>query len=105
MWSLSVTARRGESREQTLHAIVRGRVQGVGYRDFVQRAARGLSLTGWVRNRDDMRSVEVVATGERAALDRLIERLREGPRLAYVTEMETTWSAASGHAAGFEIRY
>jgi len=100
-----VTAERGERREQTLHAIVHGRVQGVGYRDFVQRTAQRLGISGWVRNRDDMRSVEVEASGERVALERLVERLREGPRLAYVTELETAWSEGGRQVSGFEIRY
>ncbi|HEY7294060.1 MAG TPA: acylphosphatase, partial [Dehalococcoidia bacterium] len=87
-----------------MHAIVHGRVQGVGYRDFVQRNALRLGLSGWVRNREDMRSVELVATGERAALERLIERLHEGPRLAYVTEIEATWRSEAGERLlGFEI--
>ena len=95
----------GPSGEAALHAIVRGRVQGVGYRDFVQRNAVRLGLRGWVRNREDMRSVEVVASGPRAALERLLERLREGPRFAHVSEVETEWSLANEPPSGFEIRY
>lgn len=90
---------------QTLHAVVRGRVQGVGYRDFVQRNAVRLGLRGWVRNREDMRSVELVASGPREALERLVVRLREGPRFAHVSEVETDWSAAGEPVSGFEIRY
>jgi len=90
---------------QTVHAIVRGRVQGVGYRDFVQRNAVRLGLRGWVRNREDLRSVEVVASGPREALERLIERLHEGPRFAHVSAVETEWRAASEPFVAFEIRF
>lgn len=102
---VQVTAAGGANGEQTLHAIVRGRVQGVGYRDFVQRNAARLGLRGWVRNREDLRSVEVVASGPRDALERLVERLHEGPRFAHVSEVETAWTAASERFATFEIRY
>jgi acylphosphatase len=102
--SLQVTADDANG-EPTLHAIVRGRVQGVGYRDFVQRNAVRRGLRGWVRNREDMRSVELMASGPREALERLVGRLREGPRFAHVSEVETDWSAASEPVSGFEIRF
>src|SRR5262249_37136247 len=89
---------------RALHAVVRGRVQGVGYRDFVYRHARALGLGGWVRNLPDGRSVEVFATGSRAVLDRLIEYLHDGPRLSYVTEVETDWPDAPAPAGPFEVR-
>jgi acylphosphatase len=66
--------------------IVRGRVQGVGFRWFVEREAATLGVTGWVRNRDDGR-VEVMATGTREQLAALHARLREGPRAARVEEV------------------
>ncbi|TMG57453.1 MAG: acylphosphatase, partial [Chloroflexi bacterium] len=55
---------------ERLHAVVRGDVQGVGFRYYVQRKARQLGLPGWVRNNDDG-SVELVAEGERDALEQL----------------------------------
>ena len=58
---------------------ISGRVQGVGYRAFAQRAARELDVTGWARNLADG-SVEVHANGNKAQLDELEGRLREGPR-------------------------
>ena len=60
-------------------AIVTGRVQGVGYRFFAERAARDLELRGWVRNLPDG-SVETVAEGEEEAIARYFDRLRQGPR-------------------------
>ena len=67
--------------------LVSGRVQGVGFRWFVRRAATGLGLDGLVRNLDDGR-VEAVARGEEADLVRLAEQLARGPRDAHVTDVE-----------------
>jgi len=70
-----------------LHVLVRGRVQGVGFRWFVRETARGLGLAGWVRNRSDG-TVEVAAEGSVALLDRLRDELRKGPPGASVTVLE-----------------
>ena len=67
--------------------IVTGRVQGVGYRDWLQEMAERLGLTGWVRNRFDG-SVEAVIVGEEAAVGRMIEACRQGPRLARVDALD-----------------
>jgi acylphosphatase len=72
---------------RALCARVRGIVQGVGFRWFVLHEARALDLRGYARNRPDG-SVEVVAVGEEAALERLVERLREGPRAARVESVQ-----------------
>jgi acylphosphatase len=61
------------------HFLVRGRVQGVGFRWFVQREAAALELSGWVRNTEDGH-VEVVAKGDPPSLDALRQTLRRGPR-------------------------
>ncbi|HEY8417821.1 MAG TPA: acylphosphatase [Limnochordales bacterium] len=66
---------------------VRGRVQGVGFRAFVQRHGRALGLAGWVRNLPDG-SVEVVAQGAPETLALLREYLQEGPRRAVVRQVE-----------------
>jgi acylphosphatase len=62
-----------------LHFLVRGRVQGVGFRWFVHREASELELHGWVRNTEDG-DVEVVASGSAEDLAELRESLRRGPR-------------------------
>jgi acylphosphatase len=62
-----------------LHFLVQGRVQGVGFRWFVQREASEIGLRGWVRNTEDG-DVELVAAGEAADLDELRASLRRGPR-------------------------
>ncbi len=66
---------------------VRGRVQGVGYRNFVQREAARLGLDGWVRNLDSG-DVEVHAQGAQAELDDLAGALHRGPRFADVRGVE-----------------
>jgi len=67
--------------------IVRGRVQGVGFRWFVEREAHTLGIAGWVRNNSDS-SVEVLAMGTREQISGLHKRLREGPRAARVDAVE-----------------
>ncbi len=71
---------------ETRRYLIQGRVQGVGFRWFVEREAATLGITGWVRNREDGR-VEVMATGTREQLAALHGRLREGPRAARVEEV------------------
>jgi acylphosphatase len=95
----------GEGNSVRLHAFARGRVQGVGYRDFVERHASSLGLTGYVRNLSDGRSVEVFAEGPRERLERLVESLRQGPGGAYVHEVEQRWGEATGHFEGFNTAY
>lgn len=63
--------------------IVEGRVQGVGFRAFVAREAARLHLSGWARNRRDG-SVEIVAAGPSAAIDRLAAAARRGPSASRV---------------------
>lgn len=86
-----------------LHAIVDGRVQGVGFRAFVFDRAIQLGLSGWVRNRWDG-TVEVVAEGERLRLEQLLAALRNGPRSAVVTEVKTEWQPASAEFTRFSVR-
>jgi acylphosphatase len=62
-----------------LHFLIKGRVQGVGFRWFVQREASELDLRGWVRNTEDG-DVEVVASGSATDLAELRASLRRGPR-------------------------
>ena len=67
--------------------VVRGRVQGVGFRFFVEREAHMLGIAGWVRNNFDG-TVEVLAMGSREQLMGLRGRLREGPRAARVDAVD-----------------
>lgn len=67
--------------------LVKGRVQGVGFRWYVERQAQLLGVGGWVRNRDDG-VVEVLASGTDAQLLSLYDRLKEGPRAARIDGVE-----------------
>jgi acylphosphatase len=86
-----------------LYAIVEGRVQGVGFRYFVQEKAITLGLTGWVRNRWNG-SVEVNAEGDKQDLEKLYTALLRGPRSANVTNIKHQWLAAKGEHSHFNIR-
>ena len=88
-----------------LHAVVRGRVQMVGFRYFVVEKARALGLAGWVGNGDDGETVEVVAEGAEERLRQLEAALREGPRLARVEAVDVRWSDALENHRGFEVRW
>ena len=93
-----------ENETQTLRALVRGRVQGVGFRFFVEAEASALGLSGFVRNLSNGSAVEVVAEGRMTALETLLAALRRGPALAYVERVDVSWAAATGDYAGFKIR-
>jgi acylphosphatase len=84
-------------------AIVRGRVQGVGFRYFAERAARELGVRGWVRNRPDG-TVETLAEGEADAVDRYLDRLRQGPIGSRVDAVEVAEAElGSPQFSSFEI--
>lgn len=80
---------------------VRGRVQGVGFRNFVQREAVRLGLAGWVRNLDNG-DVEVHAQGKPALVDELAGAIHRGPRFSEVRSVEES-EAAMLHYEGFRI--
>ena len=82
--------------------IVRGRVQGVGFRWFVEREAHILGIAGWVRNNHDG-SVEVLAQGTRDQLSGLHSRLRQGPRASRVDTVEELEAKPNENAGTFRI--
>jgi acylphosphatase len=82
--------------------VVRGRVQGVGFRWFVEREAHMLKIAGWVRNNADG-TVEVLAQGTRDQLTGLHSRLRQGPRAARVDGVEVTDVPPSANLSSFRI--
>lgn len=86
-----------------LEATVSGRVQGVGFRRYIQRWARKLGLSGWVRNEPDG-TVRLVAEGEADAVDRLARLLWGGPPTARVEDVEARRAPASGASGPFEVR-
>jgi len=87
-----------------LRAEVTGRVQGVGFRQFAQREAIALGVSGYVRNRPDG-SVEVVAEGLRETLEVLLDHLRLGPRSARVAAIDVDWMPATGEYRYFNVRF
>ncbi len=88
--------------EVGVHIIVTGKVQGVGYRAFVQLHAANLGLRGWVRNCPDG-TVESEADGEKAVLESFIEQLRQGPLFSRVETIQVDWTEANRQTEGFKI--
>ncbi len=92
---------------QAIHAIAEGRVQGVGYRWFVQKAATKLGLVGYVRNLPDG-TVELEAEGDKENLDALINEMKKGPLGAHVQTVKVNRKALQSDAerrfTTFEIR-
>lgn len=86
------------------HVFVSGRVQGVFFRDHTQRWASSLGLTGWVRNLMDGR-VEAVMEGEKEKIEGLIAKLKQGPPMADVTNVELSWGDYQGEFDGFRITW
>src|SRR5947207_7170685 len=82
--------------------VVRGRVQGVGFRWFVEREAHILGVSGWVRNNSDG-SVEVLAQGTRDQLLGFRSRLRQGPRAARVDDVEESEAKTAAGISSFRI--
>jgi len=87
-----------------LQAIVHGRVQGVNFRYYTQLRAQELGVTGYVRNKWDG-TVEVVAEGEREAVEKLLEFIKLGPRGALVRRVDRQWQDPTGQFKYFEVRY
>lgn len=85
------------------HIRVRGRVQGVGFRAHVEYHARQTGVNGWVRNvgRD---VVEAVAEGNRGAVERFIEMVKQGPRASRVDEAQVEWEPCAGEFKLFSVK-
>jgi len=82
--------------------VVRGRVQGVGYRWSTLRRAESLGVVGWVRNRADG-AVEAHLEGDASAVAEMIEWMRTGPQAADVTELTESQRPPAAHSS-FEVR-
>ena len=78
----------------TRHLVISGRVQGVGYRYYMRRAARELGVTGWVRNRRDG-TVEAMVSGTPAAVENIIAWAHHGPESAVVSGVEIAESSGN----------
>ncbi len=87
-----------------MYVIVRGLVQGVGYRYFVERQANSLQLVGYVKNLVNG-DVEVFAQGDRGTLEELLAALRVGPRSAQVRETKVIWKNMAPKYERFEVAF
>ena len=86
-----------------LHVVVSGKVQGVWFRAWTRDTAREMGVTGWVRNLADG-NVEAAGQGEEKLLKHFLERLFDGPPLARVTHIDSTWRDAESQYPDFEVR-
>jgi len=86
-----------------VHIWVRGRVQGVGFRAFVQQSAIQLGLKGWVRN-VGWDQVEALAEGGKPTLEHFVEALRIGPRASHVEDSRVEWEPATGEFSIFDVK-
>jgi acylphosphatase len=91
-----------EEENVRLHAVVEGRVQGVGFRYFVVKVAEELKLVGWVRSLDEG-EVEVTAEGSRLRLETLLKILHKGPSSSFVSKVTFEWSEARGEFKRFGV--
>lgn len=90
--------------QKAVRVVIRGRVQGVGYRLSLVQQAAGCDLDGWCRNRPDG-SVEAALKGPAAGVDKVIAWCWQGPRLAQVDEVVVTPFAPTDIRDGFHVRY
>ncbi len=88
----------------TLHAVIRGRVHGVGFRFFVLGTSRRLGLQGKVWNAENG-TVEVLARGTEDKLQELVSALHEGPPLSQVEQVEVKWGVSTPELAEFTIGF
>ncbi len=86
------------------HLFIRGRVQGVFFRQSTYEKAIELGVSGWVRNLPDGR-VEAVFEGGEEEVNKIIQWVKEGPPIAKVEEVEIKWEKPTGEFDGFQIRY
>ncbi len=84
--------------------VVRGRVQGVGFRYYVQTKAIEIGVTGWVKNLYDG-SVATIAEGKEEDLEQFLEKVKKGPSFSIVRDMDIKWGEFSGDFPSFEITF
>lgn len=90
--------------KKRIHAIIHGRVQGVFFRDYTQREATRLALSGWVRNLPD-RTVETEFEGDAKEVDAMLAWLRTGSPLSEVTDIVQETIPPQGTEKTFIVRY
>ena len=87
-----------------IHAIVKGKVQGVFYREFARREAEAIGVSGFARNLKDG-NVEIVAEGEERQLKEFERKFRKGPLMAFITGVDIKEEQATGEFDGFDVRF
>jgi acylphosphatase len=87
-----------------VHIWVTGRVQGVGFRAFVQLSGSTFGLRGWVRN-VGYDEVETLAEGRREVIDQFVELVKTGPHAARVDSARVEWEEPSGNLKQFTMRF
>jgi len=87
-----------------VHLWVNGRVQGVGFRAFVQQRGMLLGLTGWVRNLG-YDQVEAVAEGKRETLEEFAQAVQSGPRGSHVDDVRLEWETPTGEFRWFDVKH
>ncbi len=88
---------------RALRALVRGRVQGVRFREFARRKGLALGLTGYAKNLPDGQSVEVYAEGDEESLKAFFAGLHSGPAFSRVDRIDETWEQPRGEFEDFSI--
>jgi len=89
--------------KKRIHAYFSGRVQGVGFRFTAENIAKGLGLTGWVRNAED-KTVEIVAEGDENSLEDFLTRLNDYFS-QYIRDRDVDWQEPSGEFGDFRIEF
>ena len=89
---------------ERLRVLIRGRVQGVGFRYATVRQAEALGLTGWVRNTEDG-GVEAEFEGPRPRLEEALDWCRHGPAFSAVTKVDHEWASGPARFKDFRVRF
>ena len=90
--------------KKQIHCIIKGDVQGIGYRYFVTRLASQLNIQGWVKNLYNG-DVEVVAEGEKDSLEKLLKELRSGHPYARVDDIHIEWHPPENKYDRFFVKF
>lgn len=93
-----------QSEHARVHIWVTGRVQGVGFRAFVEYSARKIGVSGWVRN-VGYETVEAVAEGTQFQIDQFVQMMKVGPRAARVDECRVEVETPAGEFQDFQMRF
>jgi len=92
------------SENKRIHAVVHGRVQGVGFRYFTQRLAQSMNIVGEVKNRGNG-DVELIAEAVESDLRTFLHRVEKGPALSRVVSGDVEWLEAHHQHDSFDITY